>query len=157
MRKMNKLKLADIIDAIEFHSDEHRAFFDVKNSRVCIISDSALAYAENNDENYPVWQHEDVLCAKAFLEGEINNFIALPTQYDVDEYSMMENFALTLSDEDKKKKLLIALQCKGSFRRFKDTLIFLGTENEWYHFRDERYKQFALDWCENNGVNIKKG
>lgn len=153
---MNNLKLADIIDAIEFHSDEHHAFIDVKNNMVCILSDSALSYAENDDEDYPDWQHEEILCAKAFLEDETNNFIALPTQHDADEYSIMEDFAFTLDDEHKKEKLLIALQGKGAFRRFKDTVICLEIENDWYRFRDEQYRQFTLDWCETNGINIKK-
>jgi hypothetical protein len=153
---MNKLKLANIIDAIEFHSDEHHAFIDVKNHTVCILSESALSYAENNDEGYPDWQHEEIQEAKAFLEDETNHYIALPTQHDADEYSMMENFAFTLNDENKKEKLLIALQGKGAFRRFKDTAIFLDIENDWYHFRDKRYKKFTLDWCESNGINIEK-
>lgn len=156
MTKINKLKLADIVDALEFHSDEHHAFIDIKNSTVCILSDSALSYAENNDEDYPDWQHEEVLCAKAFLEDEANNFIALPTQYDVDEYGMMENFAYTLDDQHKTEKLLIALQGKGAFRRFKDTVIFLEIENDWYRYRDEQYKQFTIAWCKSNGINIEK-
>jgi len=42
---MNKLKLDDIINAIEFHSDEWQSFIDLKNNKVCIISDETLSIA----------------------------------------------------------------------------------------------------------------
>ncbi|MDP3706180.1 MAG: UPF0158 family protein [Legionellaceae bacterium] len=150
---MNKLKLSDLVDALECYFDEHRSFIDLKNNIVCLISDSALSCAENNDDNYPAWQHEEIQSAKAYLEDH-SNFIALPSQYDVNEYDMMENFAFALDDEHQKEKLLIALRGKCAFRRFKDTACFLGIENDWYCYRDKQYKQFMLDWCETNDITI---
>jgi hypothetical protein len=47
---------------------------------------------------------------------------------------------------------LTSLQGKGAFRRFKDNVILLGIEKDWYSFRDERYKQFAIEWCQENDI-----
>ena len=150
---MNKIKLSDLIEAIEFHSDEHHSFIDLKNNQMCFFSDSALSCAEDNDDNYPDWQEEEIQAAKRYLDDD-SHFLALPSQYDVNEYGMMEDFAYTLDNEHQKESLLIALQGKGAFRRFKDMAIHLGLEKEWYHFRDEQYKRFVLDWCKSENIKV---
>ncbi|CDZ76636.1 hypothetical protein BN59_00910 [Legionella massiliensis] len=70
-----------------------------------------------------------VQLAKSYLEDN-TNFTTLPSQDDVDEYRMMEDFAFSFNDERHKENLLIALQGKGAFRRFKDTVIYLGIADE---------------------------
>lgn len=82
------------------------------------------------------------------------NFFALPTHYDIDEYSMMEHFTFSLNDERHKENLSIALQGKGAFRRFKDTVIYLGIVDNWYQYRDKQYKEFILEWCELEGIKV---
>lgn len=77
--------------------------------------------------------------AKSFLENP-DNYIALPTQYNADEYGMMRDFALMLDDESVKLKLLKSIENKGAFRRFKDIVRFLGVSNDWFAFRNERYR-----------------
>lgn len=149
----NNVKLRDLIDAIAFYSEESQSFIDLRTNQICIISESALSSAENGDEDYPDWQKEDVQHAKAYLEDE-RNFMLLPSQRDADEFSMMEDFISEVSGEREQEHLFRALQGKGAFRRFKDTVITLGIENNWYQFRDERYKQFVLEWCEENGIKV---
>ena len=114
--KMNKVNLNDIIDAVEFQSDENYSYIDKRTNTVCLISQEALSLAENGENDYPEWMDDMVQLAKSFLEDD-TNFIALPSQYDVDEYSMMENFAFSLNDAHHKENLSIALQGKGAFRR----------------------------------------
>lgn len=149
----NNVKLRDLIDTIEFYSEESQSFIDLRANQICIISESALSYAEDGYEDYPDWQKEEVEYAKAYLEDE-KNFILLPSQQDADEFSMMEGFISEVSSESDQEHLFRALQGKGAFRRFKDSVITLGIENSWYQFRDERYKQFALEWCDENGIKV---
>lgn len=148
---MTKIKLSDLIDALQFQSEEYHSFIDLRNNTVCIISDIAISYAEDNDDDYPKWQHEEVQLAKAYLDN-CDNFIELPSQYDVNEYSMMEDFAFDLENDRNKELLFIALRGKGAFRRFKDTVNLLGLEDEWYRYRDEQYKQFILNWCDTEKI-----
>ena len=120
-----------------------------------MLSDEAISMAENEATDYSDWQEEDINIAKHYLETP-DDFIDLPSQYDVDEYRMMEDFALNLENEKFTDQLIFALKGKGAFRRFKDAVLSLEIEKDWYQFRDTRYKEFALDWCEENGIGIEE-
>lgn len=152
---MPKVKLADLINAIEFNSELSESFINIKTGDICSISDESLRIAEDNKQGYPDWMQEDIETAKHYLNNP-DDYTALPSQHDADEYQMMEDFALGLENEKTKEQLLISLSGKGAFRRFKDNVLLLEIENEWYKFRDERYKQFALDWCEENEIALEQ-
>jgi hypothetical protein len=152
---MNKVNLSDIIDGVECQSDENFSYIDKRTNTVCLISQEAISVAEDGEDDYPEWMDEMVQLAKSYLEDD-TNFIALPSQYDVDEYSMMENFTFSLNDERHKENLSIALQGKGAFRRFKDTVIYLGIADNWYQYRDKQYKEFVLEWCEMEGIKVEQ-
>jgi hypothetical protein len=150
---MNKVKLSDIINGIESQSDENFSYIDKRTNTVCLISQEAISVVEDGEDDYPEWMDDMVQLAKSYLEDD-TNFIALPSQYDVDEYSMMENFTFSLNDERHKETLSIALQGKGAFRRFKDTVIYLGIADNWYQYRDKQYKEFVLEWCEMEEIKV---
>ncbi|MEI3612387.1 hypothetical protein [Pseudogracilibacillus sp. SO30301A] len=48
------------------------------------------------------------------------------SEYDIDEYRMMERICFTLSDPGKVEELLVAINGRGIFRRFKDVIHKLG-------------------------------
>lgn len=152
---MNKVSLSDIINAVSFQSDEHFSYIDKRTNTVCLISQEALSLAEDSDDDYPEWMDDMIQLAKSYLEDN-TNFIELPSQYDVDEYRMMEDFAFSLNDERHKENLLIALQGKGVFRRFKDTAIYLGIVDNWYQYRDKGYEEFVLEWCAMEGIEVEQ-
>jgi len=149
-----KVKLSDLVEAIEFHSDEARSFIHLKKGEIYLISDEAIRIAEDDDHDYPDWQKEDVKIAKDYLDNE-NDYLSLPSQYEVNEHQIMEDFISNLEDEKIAGQLSISLRGKGAFRRFKDNVILLGIDKEWYQFRDERYKEFAVEWCEENEIALE--
>lgn len=65
---------------------------------------------------------------------------------------MMGQFADNVCDNRKRELLLVALEGKGAFRRFKDTLDRTGLAGEWYKFRDGAYIEIAREWCEENEI-----
>ena len=48
--------------------------------------------------------------------------------------------------------LEMAINGRGAFRRFKDTVNRYGIEDQWYAFRDAGYAAVARRWCEENDV-----
>lgn len=90
------------------------------------------------------------------IEESFDEYIALPGQYEIDEYSMMEEFVENLPEGRKKMELADAIQGRGAFRRFKDTVYDVGWEGKWYKCREESYEQVARKWCEENGIEIIK-
>ena len=72
--------------------------------------------------------------------------IILPTQYEINEYQMMVDFIDTIENLEIKNNLQKLIQGKGAFRRFKDYCFEMDIIQDWYKFRDERYKEIAIDW-----------
>ena len=90
-------------------------------------------------------------------EHEIGKFddpywISAPRQRDFNGYQMMVDFANTISHPRKHELLSVALEGKGAFRRFKDTLHRTGLAEQWYAFKHLAFIELAKDWCEENGL-----
>jgi hypothetical protein len=102
-------------------------------------------------EDYPEWQRDNIRIAGDFLKNE-DDYLALPTKYDLNEYQIMEEFVLSLKDRRASELLYTSIKGKGAFRRFKDTLLRLHLDNEWYAYRDAAISQVAIDWCESNQI-----
>ncbi len=130
-----KVKLDDIIEALEFVNMgmDTYAYLNPKTGEISYIDDYMDINAEEKEDIY-----------------EEN--IDLPTKYDIDEYSMMEEFIETIDDERLYNQLYIALNGRGAFRRFKDTCINFDIIDDWYKFRDEKYKELAIEWCKDNNI-----
>ena len=82
----------------------------------------------------------------------IDDYIELPSQYEIHEWAMMERFSLSIEYERISEELLSAIRGRGAFRRFKDTIHRLKVAEAWYCFRDQAYRQIAIDWCEQHGI-----
>ena len=109
--------------------------------------------AENKDADYPEWQESDIKLAKDYLDNP-EKYLDIPSKYNINEYEMMKVYALSLENESQQDKLLDALNGKGAFKRFKDTVYLLDIEKQWYQFKDTEYEKVALDWCEENLFEI---
>ncbi|MEC5425458.1 UPF0158 family protein [Virgibacillus sp. C22-A2] len=145
-----KVKLNDIVEGMEIQLDESSTLVNIKTGEVIYVSDANLRNAEDGDsfEGLRDWQQEELEVAYDVIENE-ENYIELPTEYDIHEYSMIENFCLTVKDPKAQGLLLRAIRGKGAFGRFKDQAFDLGLEQDWYTYRDERYKQIAIEFCKN--------
>jgi len=83
---------------------------------------------------------------------EDDEWIAAPSQQDLGEYDIMVDFAETVSNPHKSELLCVALEGKGAFRRFKDTLQRVDLTDEWYAFKHKAFVKIAREWCEENGI-----
>lgn len=129
------LKISKIIDGLDMNSDEIEVYFNLKNQELVMSYNYELD--EDDDENF-----NDVL-------------IRLPNQYEIHEYSMMESFMETIDDNILYNQLLIAIHGSGAFRRFKDTCINFNVIDKWYKYRDKKYKEIAIKWCNNNEIEYE--
>ena len=148
------VKLSDIIIGIESQSYEMMSFLNVKTGDVVSITDEELQAAEEDEpiENYPDWQRDSILTAIEIIEGD--DYYALPSQFDLHEYEIMEKFSLSIKDKNISDVLYYSIKGKGAFRRFKDNVYKYNIENEWYEFRDRRIKEFAIEWCMSKGIDF---
>jgi len=135
-----KVKLSDIIDAIEMTDQYSEYFLDKETGKVEWVSDMAMTQEEQEEVYDRLDEH---------------GFYRLPTSFDIHDYDIMEEFVYTLSGSAR-DKLASAIQGKGAFRRFKDTVIRLGIDQEWYDFQSAEYKRKAARWCEDNGIEYEE-
>jgi len=151
-----RAKLSDIIDALDMQFDETHTLFDRQTARVVSVTDDDLSAAENEDDlsHFHDWQVESIEIAKAILadEGARARFVSLPDSFDIDEWSMMRDFAASRDKASHCESLQNAVHGRGAFRCFKDRVHELGLADSWYEFRNKQYRRAALDWCEENGI-----
>ena len=135
-----KVKLSDIIDAIEMMDQYSEYFLDKETGKVEWVSDMAM----NQEEQEEVYDRLDE-----------HGFYRLPTSFDIRDYDIMEDFIDTLSGSNH-DRLASAIQGKGAFRRFKDAVIRLGIDKQWYDFQADAYKRKAARWCEDNDIEYEE-
>lgn len=138
-----KVKLNDVIEALDFVNDETQYFYSIKTEEILMVWDGMV-----NGENDSDLIEE--------IEENFDEYLALPGKYEIDEYNMMEEFIDNLPEGRKQDKLYDAIQGSGAFRKFKDEVCELGLEQKWYKYRDNAYEKLAIEWCKENGIEIIK-
>jgi hypothetical protein len=148
------VNLKDIIEEMELQFEESRSLLNVKTGEIVLVTSEDLRAAEDEKplDHLPEWEQEKIKTAIDVVEN-FENYIELPTKYEINEYEVMEDFCIKVSDKHKQDVLLRAIKGKGAFRRFKDQIIDFKIEDQWYTYRDERYKQMAIKWCQRNNIN----
>lgn len=89
------------------------------------------------------------------IEELFEKSIILPTQYEINEYQIMVDFIDTINNLEIKNNLQRLIQGKGAFRRFKDYCLEINIIQDWYDFKEEKYKEIAINWCEQNELKYK--
>jgi len=147
------VKLSGIIDALDSQSDETSAYLNKESGEIVLVSEEEFSAAEEKRplESYAEWQRGLIREAANILEDDEGQYIVLPSRFDIDEYQMMERFALSVEDEFS-SSLLSAIKGKGAFRHFKDSVVRFGIEKKWYKYRDAKFKELAVEWCEANDI-----
>lgn len=131
-----KVKLTDIIDAMDFTDDNSEHYLDKVTGEIVYINDMYMDRAEVEELSNQLDEHD---CFR------------LPDQRELNDYAIMEDFVSTLSGSAQ-EKLEDAISGRGAFSRFKNGIRQLGLQDQWFAFRDEAYKRKAIAWCEENGV-----
>jgi Uncharacterised protein family (UPF0158) len=147
-----QVKLKDIIEGMDFLSDERSSFLNLTTGEVVAITDEELRAAENDAplEDFPEWQHDAIRMAKDIVETD--RYLPLPDRFEIHEYSIMERFCLSVDDDDIRDDLCDAIRGRGAFRRFKDRVQAYGIAEAWYRYRDAALREIAMAWCEEHGI-----
>ncbi|MBM4020023.1 MAG: hypothetical protein FJ288_17170 [Planctomycetes bacterium] len=154
-----RVKLSDILGDIEMPFEESHAFVDRETGQVVTLSDEELNAADDGDDpaDYPEWQRENIRLAALVNVDDGSRFVPLPDRFEINEWEMMRDFALSVEDEDASAALTDAIHGRGAFRYFKDQVRQRGLAKTWNDFRAGRYRQIALDWCEANSLEVDTG
>lgn len=151
------ISLKDVIEALEFTTDNVTQYLDPDTGEIIMVTDEDRQIVEEEDEesrdDVPEWQQEDLPKIRAILANE--RALELPNQFDIHEWSIMEQFAREQRSERARQDLLHAIHGAGAFRAFKNAIHLLGIEESWYRFRNEALAQIARDWLEEHKLPYK--
>jgi hypothetical protein len=151
-----KVKLSEIIDGMDCWSEEAETYLDKRTGRVVTVMEDGMMADEFEELGEPLEDAPELpggqLLSHSEILGDEEHFLALPSKFDIHEYAMMEDFCLSVEDEKISRLLQVAIRGSGAFRRFKDMLRELDMLDPWYKYRDGRFKEIAIEWCESNGI-----
>ena len=149
------VSLRDLVDELQTLSDESRVYLNKVTGKVITITNDDFAVAENDDESEDDCSEYSDLEIDFFQEVKKvlsldDDYLKLPSKFNIDEYEIMERFCLSIPNEKISNVLSDMIRGSGAFRRFKDLIYRYDIEKDWYKFRDEAYKEIAVSWLESN-------
>ena len=136
-----KVKLRDIIEAMEMANDSVRSFLDLQTGAIETLFDDPVDDEEQEEISERLDEH---------------GFVRLPEQYDIHSYHIMEEFVSKLQNPMIQERLADAINGRGAFQRFKRGIRQYGVEQDWYDFREAAFLEIAREWCEENELEYEE-
>ena len=151
-----KVDLKKIVEGIEFQGDESQSYLKISSGEVVLFTDDAIAAAESDGDLsvHAEWYRESIEQAREFINNE-DDYIPLSSKFEFHEYSLMEEFILSLPIEEQRDELLSLIKGKGAFARFKQGLERFLLLESWYQYRDHALTELAKSWCRENGIEFQ--
>jgi predicted nucleotidyltransferase len=134
MLDLAKLDLSDLCMALEDNSPEHSWWFDPETGE-------AEFWSEHTGDELGLGHPDDrgLTYIEPIGSGEA--------------YGDMEDFVERVRDPRARELLARAIEGRGAFRRFKDTLLeFPELREAWFAFHDARMERRALRWLADEGL-----
>ena len=164
------VSLRDMVDELQTLSHESNAYLKKSTGKVVTIRDDDFDMVRSMEEIFDEikedeeFESDDGSSGYSDLETEFfqdvknvmlldDDYLKLPSKFDIHEYEIMERFGLSVSNEKISDILLSRIRGSGAFRRFRDTIYQYGIEEDWFRFRDDAYKEIAISWLKNHGFD----
>jgi hypothetical protein len=144
------VSLNEIVDEMEIAHEGYRAFLNRQTGEVFGTPDSILNDVEQEPEALPEWEQELVTKAREIVDSD--QWIKIPSREGWEDYRLMERYGLECCEGRLQEELLVAIQGRGAFGRFKDVLHRRGLLEEWYRFRREQLTADAKEWLAAEGI-----
>lgn len=143
--------LRDVARELQMLGDDMTAYVNLTTGEVLTLTE--LDDVDPDAPGLPEWQRAAATSARDTRAS--GDWVELPTQVDLDEYTMMSRFCGTIPGEAG-ERLEDAIRGSGAFRRFRITVERLGLVDDWYAFRDRTYTSHAEDWLTARGIPFER-
>lgn len=149
-----KVKLSDIVNALESAGDEHSYWLDRDTGEVLKLTDQAVDYAEEETplEEVPERMRADVEVARLVQDDTEHRYLELPGKLDIHDLDLMDCFASTVKDERVQREIKRSIRTSDASQAFKRLLSEHNLHNAWHKFHDARVREIAVGWCEDNEI-----
>ncbi len=131
MLDLDRIDLSEVCDALEDHSPEQHWYLDRATGELLVTFDF-----DETDESLD--------------ERDLIGIEPLPSH---EAYEDLADFTQRVADPKARDLLARAIEGRGAFRRFKDTLFeWPELRQTWFEFHDARMRRRALEWLLEEGV-----
>jgi hypothetical protein len=147
--------LKEIVEALDITNDESSSFANRITGEVRTVTHEDLRYAEGDEDapDLPDWQRDSVAQAREVVASE--NWLPLPSKFDIHEWDIMDDFARSLSDVGQRTTLMDAIRGGGAFRRFKTAIRQLRVEQSWFAYRAQALENIARSWLQEHDLEYR--
>ena len=156
---MKKLKV-DVEDIAMIMENQDRFgnqyYLDTQTGETVVIPDELMSAIGEGEscEGLPAWELELLPQAKEIIAGS-DRYEEIPIRYGHQAFDLMVEFAKGVTDQGLQKALYSALNGRGAFRRFKDTLReYPEVEKQWFQFKAEKDKEEVKEWLESIEIEM---
>lgn len=137
----NKRRVAIDWDALEIAVERNapntESFLDLSSGQVVTIV--------SGDPEAPVRKRQ--------VAENIENYARIEPASSREQYRWMERFVASVTDEALRERLIISIDGKGAFRRFKDVLLAYPAERErWFTYRSELLHWHIHNWLKDHKI-----
>ena len=123
--------------AVERNSPDTDSYLDLTTGRVLTITSGDPEAAINRQS----------------VSENIRNFLRIEPASSREQYRWMERFVGSVIDEPLRERLVISIDGKGAFRRFKDVLLAYPAERErWFSYRADLLHWHIAQWLEQHEI-----
>ncbi|WNR42917.1 UPF0158 family protein [Paenibacillus roseipurpureus] len=156
MKNNRPVKLDDLISEIELQIDDTFTFIHTNTGEVITLMREEMRAAEDEEplEKYPDWQTENIEKAISIIEDEDGAYVEFTLRNHFNEYEIMEEFIISHKDQKNREELYDTIQGRGAFRRFKDKIIELGVDNQWYKYKESKIRKIVIEWCKEHKIEV---
>ncbi|MGB7623115.1 MAG: UPF0158 family protein [Terriglobia bacterium] len=150
------VSLKAVIAEMDVMDDSHTAFLNKRTGELITLVDDEIYDLpdELGHDDAPPWQKEMIEKKREVLDSE--DYLELPSKFDIHEWAIMEKFCLSLDDPELRNELLSKIHGSGAFRLFKDTIHQRGMAEAWYVFREKAFEKIAIGWLEVNQIAFRR-
>ena len=154
------VNLADLAESLECQSDEMPAYINRLTGKIEMISTELLEAIENGDDPVEAVKmygggEEDIALATEIAQG--GDWLPLPSKFDINDYSIMQDYGRSQESAELRSIFENAIRGSGAFGRFRAAVERAGQLEQWYAFKNQKYKEIAKEWCEENGIEVEVG
>jgi hypothetical protein len=152
------VSLQRVIDDMDSQGDMIDGYINHKTGELMSVNDdqrTELEWVDNDEydtemEDLPEWMQEAMPRIKEVLQSD--DFIPLPSSFEIHEYAIMRDFCHTVEDPKVKEELLVGINGRGAFRMFKELIFRHDIRNDWFAYKNEALKQIAMDFLEEHDI-----
>ena len=128
---------SDLEIAFERNSPDQESFLDLENGDLLSIIEG----------------EPDAAARRARVAAHPDRFLRVDPASSREQYRWMERFVGSVSEPALRERLLIAIDGKGAFRRFKDVLLNYPAERErWFTYRGDLLHWQMQQWMEREQI-----